>query len=197
MSALSMRGALFGAACLTATPALAQSPDQWRAICKDPVVQQKMLAQTQGNQRAALEIELEARCAFVGKPATPVHDTADTSPAGSHVGWVRDARYSADGRTIVSGGRDGKARLWDAGTGMPIREMTGADDYQVEGVIRGGEAYAVTNLVRLLDAATGNVLSVRPVAPRHAAGMPGVIAATSKGLLLVGGHKADVEAIDI
>lgn len=206
------RAVIFLAAmCLTATPSLAQSPDQIRAICKDDALQEKMLAQVQGNRRLALEIEIEARCAQVDMPKTPVHDTADTSPAGSHNGWVRDARYSADGRTIVSGGRDGKARTWDAVTGRPIREMTGADDYQVEAEIRGGEAYAVRfvgdgkriasagtdDMVRVLEAATGKVIVARPMTPPQPAGTPAKIAASASGLLFVAGHRSDVEAIDI
>lgn len=195
---------------LIPTLASAQSPDQMRAICKDAPLQQKMLGQRTGNQRAALEIELEARCAFVELPTMPVHDTADASPGASHTGWVLDARYSADGRQIVSGGRDGMARLWDAGTGKPIRQMNAAEDYQVEAEIRGGQANAVRFVgdgkriaaagsdarVRLIDAATGKLVASRPVAPKQPAGLPGAIATTSTGLLLVGGHQADVEAID-
>ncbi|WP_422930010.1 protein kinase domain-containing protein [Singulisphaera sp. PoT] len=38
----------------------------------------------------------------------------------SHEGSINAARFSPDGRTIVTGGDDGKAILWEAGTAEPI-----------------------------------------------------------------------------
>jgi RNA polymerase sigma factor (sigma-70 family) len=40
-----------------------------------------------------------------------------------HGGGVYSIAFSPDGRTLVSTGGDGRARLWDAATGMQIREL--------------------------------------------------------------------------
>jgi WD40 repeat protein len=39
--------------------------------------------------------------------------------------WVRSVVFSADGTRIVTGGRDGRANMWDARTGAPLLELNG------------------------------------------------------------------------
>jgi WD40 repeat protein len=36
--------------------------------------------------------------------------------AREHTGWVCSLGYTRDGRTLVSGGRDGRVKLWDVAT---------------------------------------------------------------------------------
>ena len=113
---------------------------QIRMLCNDPVLQQRVLARAQqAGQLEDVKQELEERCAQIDLPSTPVHDAVDPSPAATHSDWVFDARYSRDGRTIVSGSRDGTVRVWDAETGRPIRRIVVAEpakDPQNKGIIR-------------------------------------------------------------
>ncbi len=48
------------------------------------------------------------------RPATPRHNLR------GHDGAVRSVAFSADGRHILSGGRDGTLRLWRADTGQSM-----------------------------------------------------------------------------
>ena len=45
--------------------------------------------------------------------------------ANAHPGGARRVAYSADGKTVASGGRDGKVRVWNAATGEPIGSFSG------------------------------------------------------------------------
>jgi WD40 repeat protein len=200
---------VLGAAFLMPALAKAQTPDQMRAICKDPALQQSMLAQVpQEPQHAALALQIEARCATIDLPLTPVYDATDASREASHSDWVFDARYSRDGRTIVSASRDGTIRLWDAQTGKPIRRIVVAKDDPGGDPSRKGIVRSVTfvgdgtrvaaasdlNPVRLIELATGNVLTRFPVGSDDSSG---TIAATAGGLLFIGGHADTVDAIDV
>jgi WD40 repeat protein len=201
---------LFGTSIFIAASALAQSPEeirQIRTICNDPALQQKVRAAAkEAGQLEDVELELDERCAQIDLPSTPVHDTADASTEASHSDWVYQARYSRDGRTIVSGGRDGSVRVWDAQTGQPIRRIVVAESdpsQNKQGIVRSvtlvGDAtrLAVTsdgNPVRLIELATGKIVASFPVEGDCCGG---TIAGTIGGLLFIGGHADIVEAIDV
>lgn len=212
ISMINSRGiaVLLGAALFMATSTLAQSPEdirQIRMICNDLTLQQKVrTAAKEAGQLEDVELELEERCAQIDLPSTPIHDTADTSAEASHSDWVYQARYSRDGRTIVSGGRDGTVRVWDAQTGKPIRGIVMAESdpsQNKQDIVRSvtfvgdGTHIAVTsdgNPVRLIELATGKIVASFPVEGDCCGG---TIAGTIGGLLFIGGHTDIVEAIDV
>lgn len=202
---------LLGAAVFMPAPAPAQSPDEARAICNDPSLQQRLITQVEeSHRRVALELQIEALCAQIDLPSTPIHEAVDASPEASHADWTLDARYSPDGRTIVSASRDGTVRFWDAETGKPIRRIVAAEEYRSGDQTEKGTVNSVTfvgdgslvaaastdNQVRLIDVATGEIVASLAVATERPLDFPGEIAATTGGLLFIGGFKADVDAID-
>ena len=148
--------------------------------CKDAPLQQRLIAQArEGLERQTLVLELETRCAQIDLPATPVHDAADTSPAAAHSDWVFDARYSRDGRTILSAGRGGHdthVGRRDRQAAPPHRRGAGrprAGPGQ-EGIVRaatfvGDETRAAAasdrNPVRVIELATGKIAASFPSCP--------------------------------
>jgi WD40 repeat protein len=72
-------------------------------------------------QLAELAEEIEIACAQAKLSPTPVHETADTDPAATHTNWVMAARFSPDGRYIMSASNDLTLRLWDVATGHHLR----------------------------------------------------------------------------
>lgn len=202
---------LLGAAIfMMPAPASSQSQEDiriFRMICNSPDLQKEASerAKKAGNLED-IELEIQEHCPQIDLPSTPVHDTADTSPEASHSGWIYQARYSRDGRTIVSGGRDGTVRVWDAATGKPIRRIVVAESdpsRKKEGIVRSvtfvgdGTRIAATsdgNPVRVTELATGKIVASFPVAGDCCGG---TIAGTTSGILFIGGHTDVVDAIDV
>src|SRR6478736_7776337 len=114
--------ALFLSACLSGQ-APAQTLDELRVICKDKNMQETIRKQIKGTDLAMFESELKFTCPRLDLPSTPTHEAADRSREASHTDWVYDARYSADGRTILSAGKDSAVGIWDAETGKLIRRI--------------------------------------------------------------------------
>nr|MBA3470868.1 hypothetical protein [Herpetosiphonaceae bacterium] len=43
-----------------------------------------------------------------------------------HAGWVRGLEWSTDGSVLISGGGDGRVRIWDALEATQLRELGGS-----------------------------------------------------------------------
>jgi WD40 repeat protein len=202
----------------TPQPASAQyrsKGDLLRAVCKNTDLKNAYLDRVKASrgkqERTIVAFELDEECAVVGMPAEPRNATADADPNASHTAECHDARYSADGKTILSASKDGTLRLWNAQTGKSIRkiDVPGAspaakDAWKFEihgaGFVGDGSKIAVSNggnPVHVLDTATGKLIADIP----FPGGLGGAywaprVAATAKGLVLIAGQSADVFAYD-
>lgn len=198
--------------CLSA-PAHTQSNDQWRVICNDAKAREQARRNLEGLDRRVLEWGLEFNCPRLELPTSPVHDAAETSRAASHTDWVYDAYYSADGRTILSTGKDDSLGLWDAETGKLIRRIAmppgaapgsrSSVSYVRSAVFVGdGARIAATKdgyPVMLFETASGARVGDLPfTAPRtDSFSFPPRMATTKSGLLFLAGENDQVLAIDV
>jgi len=66
-------------------------------------------------------------------PDKPLHAAADQSPEARHTDWGYDARFSPDGKRIISASFDGTVRVWDAETGTPVRRIVAAMEKPIVG----------------------------------------------------------------
>lgn len=206
MTMLFILAILFGA--LLADSSVAQSVDEWRVICNDNKAQGVLRKRLGGLDLRLFEWELKFSCPRLALSASPIHDSADSSREASHTDWVYDARYSADGRTILTAGKDESVGVWDAATGkltrriaMPqgpapgerssisyVRSATFVGDGTIVAAAKDGYP------VLLFDLATGARIAELPKIPSVYRPR---MAATKSGLLLLGGDQDEVVAIDI
>lgn len=194
-------------ACLCSSTA-AQPVDELRIICKEEKAQDAIRKRLKGVDLELFEVELKFSCPRLDLSSKPVHDSADTSREASHTDWVYDARYSADGRTIVSAGKDGSLGVWDTATGrligrivmpeaVPPSERSGVSYVRSAAFVGDGTVIAAAKdgyPVLLYDAATGVQTGELPLVPTVYRMR---MAAARNGLLLLGGDQDEVLAIDM
>jgi WD40 repeat protein len=60
-----------------------------------------------------------------------------------HVGEVTSVAYSSDGKYILTGGKDGTARLWDAATGAEIHQVSAGSEVAHVCFAGDGQTFAV------------------------------------------------------
>ncbi len=79
-----------------------------------------------------------------------------------HVGRVFSARFVADGRQVLTAGRDGTARLWSATTGSPLQTFRGDAAFLADAALSPDRAIVVAGggdgVLRFWEAATGRLL---------------------------------------
>ncbi|MGE0022923.1 MAG: WD40 repeat domain-containing protein [Hyphomicrobium sp.] len=192
-----------------AAGALAQTEEELRVWCKDEKARAEMRKELADYQIEEFDWEIKLSCPRLDLPRTPVHDSTGTMLDKSHTDWIYDAVYSADGRTILSAGKDYSLGLWDAESGKMIRRIAmppgpapsaqSSVAYVRSAVFVGdGSKLAATKdgtPVLLFDTATGKQLAELPfkVAPDD---FPPNMAATKGGLLLLAGVQDEVMAFD-
>lgn len=153
-------------------------------------------------ERAIVLFELDEECDLLKQdsPEKAVNETADPAPEASHSDWTTAARYSPDGKTILSASKDGTVRLWDVETGKPISrvelplaknestsEQLTAPWIRSVVFIGDGKYFAVASNagpVRVYETATGQKFSEIQVKMRY--GLAPHLATSKSGLLLVG-----------
>ena len=174
-----------------------------RPICADQGARDKVVAQQIKNggeyERIAAKADLDIACEQLDLPETPVHDAADLADAAGHSNWIYDARWSPDGKTIVTAGRDKSVRIWDVDTGKTIRRidigrLAPFKQSTDHGIVRkarfidGGRAIVVTadaHPVRVFDVATGEAIAEVPYRNPD----PPFIETSASGLVVLGGER--------
>lgn len=193
------------------SPASAQLDDaMWRTICTDRAAQDRARKQLERTDLAIFENEIKFTCPRRDLPKKPVHDSADTSREASHTDWVYDARYSADGRTVLTASKDASIGLWDVETGKLIKRIltpnvpAPGDRSSVSylysaAVVGDGKSVVAAKYgypVLLYDMATGARAPDLPLL--NVKGAYRVrIDTTKDGLLVLGGDQDEVLVIDM
>lgn len=197
-----------------------------RPICADATLREKvvgeMIAKGGEYEQATAKWDIDVVCEQIDLPTDPVHDTADAADDASHNNWIYDARWSPDGRLIVTASSDGTVRLWDVARGktvktldiakLPAREkdeiklpsMRLANDrvrVRAARFLGDGSSLVVAaddHPVRIFDVASGEAVAEVPYAhtdPEWT--MPPSIATTGTGLVVLGGYGGDLVVYDV
>lgn len=190
-------------------PAFAQDAETFRKLCTNEAARKEFEQQIADYDREYFAYEIADRCPRLDLPDTPVHEAADTSRENSHVDWVYDARYSPDGKLVVSASLDGSVRIWDTATGRSLRKITIAapeaakagDKIYVRhaAFLDAGKTVAATSdskPVEFFDAVAGTKASEFAFLPakQDRAFAPHI--ASANGLLFVAGANDELVAYD-
>ena len=77
-----------------------------RPICADQTARDKVVAEQIANGgehgRLTAKWDMDIDCEQLDLPSDPLHDTADLADEASHNNWIYDARWSPDGKMIVT-----------------------------------------------------------------------------------------------
>jgi WD40 repeat protein len=71
-----------------------------------------------------------------------IWDTATGERVATLGGQITSARFSPDGRLLVTGSYDGSARIWDPVSGAPLAVLPHAGNFGDAAFVRGGSAVA-------------------------------------------------------
>lgn len=186
-----------------------------RPVCADPAAREKTVAKMIENggeyEERSAKWELDITCEQIDLPTKPVHDTADQSDDATHQDWIYDARWSPDGKSIVTAGRDKTVRIWDFATGRTIRKIdiaalpprmatTGQGMVRSARFLDGGRSIVVAadgHAIRIFDVATGAPKGEVPYQhPDAKWETPPFIATSSSGLVVLGGYQGDIVVWD-
>lgn len=119
------------------------------------------------------------------------HARADVEvfPQLGHSGRVKAVAFSADGRLVLSGARDGMLKLWDVATGRELRTMAGHSDTVTSVAFSPDGRLALSGsadtTVKLWELATGR--EVRTLTG-HSHGVSSVAFSSDGTLALSGGR---------